>query len=63
MSYTWRSIFRGLELLKHGVFCHIGSGDGGCVQGPLDPEKFYTLAMHTNGMDERMKVADLVNEH
>jgi hypothetical protein len=29
----------------------------------LDPERFYTLAMHTNGMDEPMKVADLVNEN
>ena len=67
ISYSWRSILRGAELLKDGVICRVGSGEEidafkdpwiprGTTRRPCTPPP-----RDSSGEEIRLKVADLID--
>jgi hypothetical protein len=63
MSYTWRSILRGMELLKHGIIWRIGSGESVDVfKDPWVPRGTTRRPRTYNMLDESLRVCDLMNQ-
>ena len=63
ISYTWRSILRGMELLKQGIIWRIGSGESVDVwEDPWIPRGTTRKPSTQNGLDESMKVSDLMDQ-
>jgi hypothetical protein len=63
MSYTWRSILRGLDLVKQGIIWRVGTGEGIDVwSDPWIPRGTTRRPRTPNGLDEPMRVADLINQ-
>ena len=60
MSYTWRSILGGVELLKEGVIWCVGTGEHIDID-PWIPQGVTRRPCTLNGMDEPMKVAELID--
>jgi hypothetical protein len=62
MSYTWRSILRGLDLLKEGVVWRVGSGEQIEVwKDPWIPSVSTRKQRTPDEMEEDLRVADLIN--
>ena len=62
MSYTWRSILRGIELLKQGVVWRIGMGESvDAWSDPWIPRGKTRRPVNTRGLALIDRVADLIN--
>jgi hypothetical protein len=63
MSYTWRSILKGLDLLKHGIIWRIGTGEAVDVyRDPWIPRGTTRRPRTYDELDESIKVCDLINQ-
>jgi hypothetical protein len=62
MSYTWRSILRGLNLLKEGVVWRVGSGEHIDVwKDPWIPRGITRRLRTPDVLQEDLKVSDLID--
>jgi hypothetical protein len=62
MSYTWRSILRGLDLLKEGVVWRVGSGEHIDVwKDPWIPRGLTRRLRTPDVLQEDLKVSDLID--
>jgi hypothetical protein len=58
ISYTWRSILRGLDLLKNGLIWRIGTGENVDMwEDPWIPGCSTHRPRTPNGLDEPMRAA------
>jgi hypothetical protein len=62
MSYTWRSILRGVELLKQGVVWRVGAGENiDAWTDPWIPRGTTRRPLNRRGVALVERVADLIN--
>lgn len=62
MSYTWRSILRGIDLLKEGIIWRVGNGENIRIwQDPWLPRGSTRRPMTTRGQSLLTKVQDLID--
>jgi hypothetical protein len=63
MSYTWRSILRGVELLKQGIIWRIGTGEEvDAFDDPWIPRGSTRRPRTHNILNEKMRVCDLIDQ-
>jgi hypothetical protein len=62
MSYTWRSILRGLELLKEGIIWRVGDGENiDIFCDPWIPGGQTRWVRTPDELEEEIRVCDLIN--
>jgi hypothetical protein len=62
MSYTWRSILKGLELLKEGIIWRVGDGeDIDVFADPWIPRGQNRRVCTPDELEEGLRVCDLIN--